>query len=791
VNDNLQPGFRIGDWEVYPQQNLLKRPDQTRALEPKVMDVLVFLADRQGEVVSRQQILDAVWYVVVVGDETLSRAVSVLRTDLGDDQKNPRYLKTISKRGYRFIAEVLPLASEGSEEVDSVSEPLDSATPQYASGFIAHYFKSRTVVAIISVLLLTLGYHAYDILVLAPARELAMLENSAGLGRTQALMESESEHSIAVLPFVNMSDDASNDYFSDGVSAELLNLLAQIPELRVISRSSSFSFRGKDIDIPTVAERLNVAHILEGSVRKVDNRVRITAKLIDARADTHLWSESYDRELENVFEIQEEISTAIVGALRPHLNLLVVASPRARRTTNTDAHEAYLRGRYLVAQSTQASIEEAIYEFERALSYDRNYALAHAELALAIIYRVRNLRSTADAAARAIPHVERAMALDPTLAEAHAANGYLLWSQEQWEDALTHFRRAVQINPNYVIAYVWMGNLLSWKLGRYDEAFQMREAAMRLDPLSIPTIVYYLQALIERNRLAEADRELEKIASIFPHVYAYRRGSRASIGGNIANAVLGSLDALMIDPSYSQVREGLAYHLAALGLEKEALAVSEEPRPGVLSYLGKSGDVLAIAKARVARDPNSLRARHDLGLALAGAGDYARARPILEEMWRLSSGRISKRSDLFTTASAAALIAIRRDAGEETGVSELVAAIKDNVRRYRKAGIVGDGRSYGVDYEEGLALYLSGDRVPGLALLNKGTADGVFISPNEAYLQSIYDDPGFAPILTRQKARQVRERQKVLAIVCTDNPYQAVWQPAEGTCERFAASGGS
>jgi tetratricopeptide (TPR) repeat protein len=314
---------------------------------------------------------------------------------------------------------------------------------------------------------------------------------------------------------------------------------------------------------------------------------------------------------------------------------------------------------------------------------------------------------------------------------------------------------------------------------------------MRLDPLSIPTIVFYLQALIERNRLEEADRELEKIASIYPHIYAYRRGSRMSRGGNMANAVLGSLEAMRINPGYLRPRNGLAYHLAAVGLEDEVFALAEHLDPDALSLLGNPGDAVTVAEARLAESPNSLEGRHDLGLALAGAGDYARARPILEEMWRRSGGRIAKRSDLFHTASAAALIAIRRDAGEEAGVGELVAAIRDNVRRYKKAGIVGDGRSFGVDYEEGLASYLSGDHERGLALLDKGTEDGVFIRPSVAYLQSIYDDPGFAPILARQEARQVRERKKILAIVCTNNPYEAVWQPAEGTCERFAASGGN
>jgi len=219
-----------------------------------------------------------------------------------------------------------------------------------------------------------------------------------------------------------------------------------------------------------------------------------------------------------------------------------------------------------------------------------------------------------------------------------------------------------------------------------------------------------------------------------------------------------------------------------VGLEKEALDISQPPSPFMLSYLGKPNDAVRIAESLLAKDPDSHGARHDLGLALAGAGNFASARPILEDMWRRSGERVGKRSELFVTLTAAALIAARRDAGEDDKVAELVAAIRDNVRRYREAGIVGDGRSFGPDYEEGIALYLSGDRARGLALLDKASEDGVFIPPNEAYFQTIYDDPDFAPILTRQEERQTRERDKILAVVCNDNPYKAVWQPAEGTC---------
>ena len=357
---------------------------------------------------------------------------------------------------------------------------------------------------------------------------------------------------------------------------------------------------------------------------------------------------------------------------------------------------------------------------------------------------------------------------------------------------MKNFEKAIQINSNYADVYTWMANILDGSLGRYAEAFALREKAVQLNPLSIPAIGNYMNVLIDRNRLADADRELEKFASIYPSRYAQWRGQQASLGGKWANWVLGGLDALRIDPEHLGFRRFLTGGFAFLGLEKEALAILEAPQPIVLRILGRPGDAVTTAEARLAEDPISLWARRDLGLALAGAGDYARARPFLEEAWQRSGRRITY-GDLFRIESAAALIAIRRDASEEAEVGELMAAIRDNVRRYHKAGMAGPGRSpfFNVNYEEGLVAYLAGERERGLTLIANGAEDGFFIMQSEAYLQSLYDDPGFAPIRAGQEARQVRERKRFLHVVCTDNPYEAVWQPAKGTCERFAAAGGN
>ena len=565
----------------------------------------------------------------------------------------------------------------------------------------------------------------------------------------------------------------------------------------MISRYTAFSFKGKDFDIPTVATQLNVAYILEGSVRKAGNQIRITAQLIEARSDTHLWSETYDRKLDDIFAVQDEISAAIIGALKERLDLQSGVVPQMIAAANTEAHDAYLRGRYLVVQRTKATIEGAVREFEKAIMLDPDYALAHAELTIATMMLARYLYgdlTRADASARAKPHAERAMALAPNLAEAQAAAGFLVVASgdrritETMEEGLTYFERAIQINPSYAIIYAWMAQVIDYYSGNYTRMFAMRETALRLDPLSLPIISSYFNSLYRRNRLDEFDRELEKIVSIHPGTYAIWRGYRMAIGGKWAHVVLGYLDALEINPEKGGLRASLARFLADLGLEKEVFAISQDPSPYLLIKLGKPGDAVKTQEARLADDPNNFNARSHLGLILALAGDYARARPILEDVWQRGGERVTM-TGIFPTGSAAALIAIRRNAGEESATEELVAAIRDNVGRYHEAGITGATNEFSVNYEAGLAAYLAGEHEKGLALIAQGAEDGYFIPLNEAYLQTLYDDPGFAPIRAAQEARQARERDRFLTIVCTDNPYEAVWQPVKGTCETFAAEG--
>jgi len=330
----------------------------------------------------------------------------------------------------------------------------------------------------------------------------------------------------------------------------------------------------------------------------------------------------------------------------------------------------------------------------------------------------------------------------------------------------------------------------NYDLGRYSEAFAAHQAALRLDPLSLPALANYRVALIARNRLDEADRQMEKLTSIGPYIRANKQGAWVSLGGKWANAVIADLDGLRIDPEVVMSRNYLTWEFAAIGLAEEALAMSRRPLPLVLSMLARCEDAVRVAEARLAEEPESIFAKRDLGLAFAGTGDYARARPILEDMWQRNGERVTA-FGLVQIAGVAALIAIRRAAGDEAGAEVLLAAIRDNVRRYRDAGISTDGLLFSALYEEGLADFLSGEREKGLALIAAAAAEGYFILPNEAYLQELYDDPGFAPIRAAQEARQVAERDRFLTLVCADNPYAAIWQPAAATCQRFAVAAGN
>ena len=342
---------------------------------------------------------------------------------------------------------------------------------------------ARTGKALDRIIILTLGvavaYFAVDKFVLDPARDAAMLE--------QAISGGVADNSIAVLPFLNMSRDPENEYFSDGVSEELLNLLAQAGGLSVASRTSSFHFKGKDADIRQIAQRLGVRYVLEGSVRKAGELIRVTAQLIDSRSDSNLWSQTYDRKLTDIFAVQDEIAGRIVDELRAKLTEHDIGRPGGlSQTDNVEAYQLYLRGLSLLRLRGAENLDQAATLFERAIELDPGYARAHDKLAVTyMLVPFYSDRPRAPWLERAEQSALRAIELDPQLGGAYATLGgiYQADSEHGFLEADAAFRKAIELDPAHVTARQWYGELLM-TAGRPQAFLEQASRAHQMDPLA-------------------------------------------------------------------------------------------------------------------------------------------------------------------------------------------------------------------------------------------------------------------------------------------------------------------
>ena len=597
------------------------------------------------------------------------------------------------------------------------------------------------------------------------------------------------DKSIAVLPFENRSHDPDSEILAFGVRDDLNVHLGRVQQFRLIASNSADQI-DQSLPVGRIAAQLGAAYLLKGSVDRIANRIRVNVTLIEAADESQAWAGSFDRELstEGLFDIRSSIADAITSALRAKLTESEQSGVDDRPTEDLAAWEAFVRGRYLLEQRTPNSKIRAVSELKMAVSLDPDFAMAHAELAMSLMLGGSSETDWGVYLAEIEPHVAKAMELNPGLAESHAAKAWLLLQRGNADQmgsgqVLTHFRRATELSPSYSIAYVWQ----SASLSRPDEIFAALETALRLDPLSRPGNWAFIMRLIERNRLVEADQQIAKFESIAPKAAMILRGIRSSIDGKWANYILAHLQAANNGVDDLVFGGGLHYilkwYIGALGLGEETLLLANGEDPEVLMVFGDSEEAIKLAQAQRAKDPGTVESR-TMGFLLAHAGHYAEARPYLEDTWR-QWGMEFSRDDFFTSYLAEALIAVRRDAGDDAGADEVLTALTDNIRRRRDGGIVLTNHlAYSIDYQEGIEAYLKGERDTALALISKAAKDGFWIPKASVFQESRFQDPDFALIMERQKAQENRERKKVLAVVCNNNPYAAVWQPMEETCEQ-------
>lgn len=393
--------------------------------------------------------------------------------------------------------------------------------------------------------------------------------------------------SIAVLPFVNISDDATNEYFADGLSEELINVLSKISGLRVVSRTSAFSFKDVKTDIPTVARKLNVATVLEGSVRKADSRLRITAQLIDVATDSHLWSETYDRELEDIFAVQDDIAHAVVTEMRSALmsgssQAMGTAQLRAEvqaaatgRSSNPEAYRLYLQGNFLFKRYNAEDMAKAVGYFQRALELDSQYAMAWASLSACYLYQSASAWAPiAEGAQRAREAAQRALEVGPEVAASHWAMGtVLMYHDWDWPGAEAAIRRALELAPEDSQLCVRAVTLMQ-SLGRLDEAAPLARQALALDPLNVDAHIACGWQLVLEGRLIDAETSFRNALELSPQ---YTR-----IHANLGRVLLfqGRLDEAVLEvqqePSETFRLHGVALVQHARGRAVESDAALDE-----------------------------------------------------------------------------------------------------------------------------------------------------------------------------------------------------------------------
>ena len=460
--------------------------------------------------------------------------------------------------------------------------------------------------AIMAVMAVAIGYFVWERQL--PDEQVAIEQVAEPAAAVPAITTNANAASVAVLPFVDMSADSDHEYFSDGISEELLNLLAKIPELRVPARTSSFQFKGQNTDIAEIARQLNVAHVLEGSVRRADVRIRVTAQLIEAETGYHLWSETYDRELTDIFAIQDEISAAIVDSLSATLGIRTTAAPHVTAVANPEAYNYYLLGQHLIKERTKGDIEESIPNFEKALELDPDYAPAHAALGLAWHLLVRSGQTYGtltleESNSRSLPHVERALALDPQNADALGTMGLIQGKLGNVEESLDYFERALTINPSQTDIRNWYSSGLG-DVGRHDDAFAEMQQAFELDPLSLLTMSNYANELTARRDYDAAEPVIDRLYQLDPARAALFRAGMLSEQHREAEAAVEMFRGADQAPGNLRARASAAFNLLQFGLVDDALLVW--PYPNALPIISTTDDddyVLELAKQQFENDP--------------------------------------------------------------------------------------------------------------------------------------------------------------------------------------------
>jgi TolB-like protein/DNA-binding winged helix-turn-helix (wHTH) protein/Flp pilus assembly protein TadD len=522
---NLTPdpaGYQVDDLIIDLAPRRVRRAGTVIPLKALSFDLLVTLGRAAPNLVSFEQLSEHVWPGLVVTPETIVQRVKLLRSALGDDANAPRYIEGVRGRGYRMLAEVRPLTeSQGTPEFigpPSLKETKEEESPNVHAGIAATGAAAVSTPSAAPPIPRTaasaLGPRGWiggtlTIVVLLAASWAVI--HYRGVSKPAELTSAgvpPAIHSLVVLPLENLSGDKEQEYFADGMTDALITNLAQIGSLRVISRTSAMQFKGSKETLPQIGRDLRVDAVVEGTVTRGENRVRVTAQLVEASSDHHLWARTYERDLKNVLALQDEIAQDVTEQIRVKLTPKERSLLMQVHAVDPEAYDASLRGWYWFIQQTREGVWKALDYFQKAIAKDPKYALADAGVAHSLLFlgfsdelpRKETLLKAREAAVKAL-------VLDPSLAEAHSALAEVkLYNDWDWSGAEADYKQATALNPNYTSAHVGYSNYLV-AMGRPDEALKEIERARDLDPFSVEVAFWLGQVLYHARRYDDALRQ--------------------------------------------------------------------------------------------------------------------------------------------------------------------------------------------------------------------------------------------------------------------------------------------
>lgn len=524
--------FDVGGWRVTPDEDVVSRDGRSERLEPLAMQVLVYLASRAGEVVSRSDLEEAVWKGGVVSYDSVTSTVIKLRKALGDDARKPAYITTIPKRGYQLIAPVSLVVDE---------PPAQAASPESVAPVPSARADRRKVATLVAVL------------ITAAAAILGVLTQL-----TPPAVESDgqpvsSPPSIVVLPFQNLSDGPSQERFADGITEDIITDLSGITGVRVIASNTSFSYKGRQVSAQEIGDELHIDYVLEGSVRRRGDSIRVNAQLVDVRTAFQVWAHRYDRAAQETFAVQDELTNQIVERLAVQLSPQERERLARQPTNNLAAYDHFQEGQRLGKINTKDSNIEAQHAYRKAIETDPTYGRAYGALAYTLAYNFRRGWNDAPMQTidRALELAQRGVELDASIPQTFWSLGYVHLMRKEFalaeqavetslsiapsyadgfgllalinnslgnaKAAIANIQKGMQLNPYYTWDYPYNLGRAYYVLGEYDKAIPELESAKTRNPNVMPVRLVLAACYVRAGRAADAEWEIEEVQAINPH----------------------------------------------------------------------------------------------------------------------------------------------------------------------------------------------------------------------------------------------------------------------------------